>query len=196
MISVIGLLLYYKYIFAFLFAVIEGPMVMVLAGFLVKLNYLSFWPVYFLLMAGDLIADTAWYAIGYYGARPIVLKYGKFFGITKDSLKRTERIFKKHQNKILFLSKITMGFGFALVVLVTAGISRISFKKYITFNFLGQFIWTGFLMGIGYLFGGVYVTLNRDLQLASIISFIVLILFGFYGLSKYLRRKNIENKTK
>jgi len=194
--DVIGLILYYRYILVFILSIIEGPAISILGGLLVRLNYFSFWSLYLVLMAGDLIADMCWYALGYHGARPLVIKYGKCLNITEEALNKTEKVFKEHQIKILFLSKITMGFGFALLVLISAGVSRISFKKFITINFLGQIIWTGFLMSIGYLFGEFYLTLNRDLKIISLTSFIIIILVGLYGLSKYLRKKDMKGELK
>ena len=64
---------------------------------------------------------------------------------------KIEVFFHKHQDKILFISKITMGFGFAVATLFTAGLVKIPFKKYAMFNFLGGFVWTGFLLAVGIL---------------------------------------------
>lgn len=195
MVPFLSTVLYYKYLLAFFLAIFEGPTVMILGGLLLKLGYFSFWPLYIVLMAGDLTADIGWYALGYFGARPAVLKYGRFLSIDRALIDKTEKLFKEHPGKILFTSKITTGFGLAPVVLATAGISRVPFRKYLTFNILGQFIWTGFLMTVGYLFGQFYETLTGDLRIISVGGFVILIIACFYGLGKYLSRRRTEDRS-
>ena len=192
--AVISWLITYKYLVIFPLVIVEGPVIMMVSGFFLRLGHFDFWPLYIVLMAGDLTADVAWYYAGYHGARRLVGKYGKFFSITEDLLTKTEQVFHRHHNKILFFSKITTGFGFAPAVLMTAGMARVPFGKYITFNTLGQFIWTGLLMGIGYFFGSFYLVVDEGLRVASVIAFAVIVFGGFYGLTKYFRSRDIQNK--
>lgn len=183
----------YAYLAIFLLAIVEGPVVMTLSGFLLKLGYFSFWPLYVTLMAGDLAADTIWYSVGYYG-KSFVHKYGYLVGVTDQLIEKTTAAFHRHQNKILFLSKITMGLGFALVILITAGIARIPFKKYLAFNAVGQFVWTAALMAVGYFFGTFYLVLNKGLRAASLIAFVIILVGAIVGVNRYLRKKDIQNQ--
>jgi len=191
---IIGWFLVYKYLIIFLLAIVEGPVVMTLAGFMLRLGYADFWPLYLTLMAGDLTADSLWYGLGYYFAHPLVKKYGRFIGVSEELLAKTTTLFQKHPNKILFLSKITMGFGFALVVLIAAGLSRVPFKKYIAFNATGQIFWTALLMSVGYFFGNFYLVINKDLQLLSLFAFVIIIIFLMRGIGRYLRSYNLQSK--
>jgi len=192
--TLIGWFTAYQYPIIFALAIVEGPIIMTVGGFLLKLGYGSFWPLYFTLMAGDLVADTLWYNVGYHWAKPLTRKYGRFLGLTEELLAKTESAFHRHQNKILFLSKITMGLGFALVILVTAGMARVPFRKYIAFNAVGQFAWTGLLMGLGYAFGNFYLAVNEALRVMALVAFFVLLGAALYGVNKYLRAKNLEGR--
>jgi membrane-associated protein len=184
--------LQYRYFFLAILAIFEGPVVMMISGFLLKLGYISFFPAYIALMAGDLAGDVGWYALGYYGS-PIVRRFGKYVSITDEKVKIIERIFHSHRGKILFLSKITMGFGFALVTLVTAGLVRIPFRWYFGMNMAGQIVWTAFLMLVGFVFGGVYMRINAGLNLASSIALIVIAFALLFGFAKYVRSRMIKN---
>lgn len=192
--AIIGWFLVYKYPIIFILALVEGPVIMILAGFMFRLGYADFWPLYLTLMAGDLTADSLWYGLGYYFAHPLVKKYGRFLGISEELLAKTTALFQKHPNKILFISKITMGLGFAMVVLIAAGLSRVPFKKYIAFNAVGQIFWTALLMSVGYFFGDFYLVINKDLQLISLFVFVAIIAFITRGFSRYLRNRNLRNK--
>ena len=183
----------YKYLIVFILAIAEGPVIMTISGFFLRIGEFSFWPLYLTLMAGDLAADTLWYAVGYHWGRPFIEKYGKFVSISQELVQKTENAFHRHQNKILFLSKITMGLGFALVILITAGIAKIPFRKYIIFNLVGQFVWTGALILVGYSFGNLYLTINEGLRDASLIAFILLAIAAVYGVSRYLRERDVKN---
>lgn len=82
-----------------------------------------------------------------------------------------------------------MGFGFALVTLVTAGIVKISFKRYITINFFGQFFWTGFLILIGYIFGNLYQNVDNVLGKMSVAALFVMAFAVLVGYGKYVKTK-------
>jgi len=152
---------YYFYFALVFFACGEGPILSVISGTMIKLGFFSFWPVYAALMLGDLIGDVIWYYIGYYFGRSFVRKFGDRFGVSERKVHRVSKLFHRHKHKILLINKITMGFGFSLATLVTAGIAKIPFWQYITVNALGQFVWTGFLIALGYFVGNAYTYISQ-----------------------------------
>lgn len=186
---IVAWLLAYRYVIAYPLAIVEGPILMMISGFLVRLGFFAFWPIYFVLMAGDLTGDVIWYYIGHRGARPFIDKYGRFFSVTEAGVQRAEQFFNKHQTKILFISKITMGFGFALATLMAAGAARVPFKKYMLINFLGQFVWTGFLMAIGFFLGHLYTLVDKGLRWAFILATVAIFAAAAYGFAKYFRAR-------
>ncbi|MEK7161670.1 MAG: DedA family protein [Patescibacteria group bacterium] len=186
-------LLIYKYFIAFPLAIVEGPIIMVACGFLLRLGVFSFWPVYLVLMFGDFTADIIWYFVGYYGARKFTVRWGKYFSVTPEALEKLENLFKHHHDKILFLSKITMGFGFALATLIAAGMARVPLKKYALFNFLGGFIWTALLIGVGYFFGHLYTLIDKSFKAAFVVFLSVMLAAVLYGAGKYFKT-HLANK--
>ena len=127
------------YWFMYIVAIIEGPILGVVCGLLIRLGYFDFWTIYLILMAGDLTGDIVWYHVGKYGIHRFIKRFGRFFSLDERNVRIIERTFKKHETKTLIISKITAGFGFAILTLMTAGSIGIPFKKYMTINFLGQF---------------------------------------------------------
>ncbi len=185
---------YYRYALTFILAIFEGPMVMVASGILLKLNFFYFWPVYLSLMLGDFAADIAWYWAGYHGGRPFVARFGKYFSLTPDVIEKLEGFFHKHKDKILIISKLTMGFGFAVATLFTAGLVHIPFKRYALFNFLGGLVWTGFLIALGYFFGNLYAVLNRGFKVGFLIGLAILMMAILYGSGRYFKQLLLKNK--
>ena len=192
---IIQLIVQYKYPVIIVTAIVEGPVLAIVAGFLMKLGQLSFWPAYITLMAADLIGDAGWYMVGYYGGDPLVRKFGKYFNVTEKDSDLVKRLFQKYQNKILFFSKLVMGLGFPFLVLTTAGMSKIKFKRYILINLSGQFIYTGVLISIGYLFGNAYNLIGGIMAKVTAVWFFVIIFVLLTQFRKYLRKKTAQADT-
>jgi membrane protein DedA with SNARE-associated domain len=188
------LILQYKYLILVLLGVVEGPIVSVIAGFFFRLDYLSFIPAYAALMLGDLIGDVGWYGIGYYFGNPFIKRFGKYFSVTEEGVGQVERLFHQHKDWILIVSKITMGFGFAIVTLIAAGLVKIPFRRYMLLNVTGQFIWTGFLLGIGYFVGHVYETVGGIFSKISIAAVLLLAGLLIAGASRYVKARVIQKK--
>ena len=183
------------YIFIVLFAFAEGPFLSMVFGVVIRMGYFSIFPVYLALMAGDLIGDVFWYYIGFFYGYGFIRRFGKYFNITEQDIEKVKIIFHKYKHPILFISKITNGFGFALATLMTAGMVKISFRKYIAVNVIGQFIWTGILMSIGYFFGNLYLKVNAIAGKIFIVAIFAILIIAFMRYKKYLENKLKDNLT-
>lgn len=185
-------LLEYRYLIAYPLAIVEGPVVMMIAGFLVRLGLFDFWPIYLTMMAGDLTGDVIWYFVGRKGGRPLIERYGHFVNVTPENVDRAESFFQKHQTKILWISKLTTGFGFAIATLIAAGAARVDFRKYMTINILGEFVWAGFLFGIGFAFGHLYTLIDKGLRWGFIIGVVIVGIALVAGFSKFMKKRFSE----
>jgi membrane-associated protein len=190
---IISWVLAYKYFIIFPLAIVEGPIIMVVSGFLLHLGYFDFWPLYLVLMVGDLAADVLWYGIGHHGARPFIKRYGHLLGITEALFLKLEEAFHAHHMKILFISKVTMGFGFAIATLIAAGATRVPLRQYILINFVGGFIWTGLLMAVGYVFGNFYLLIDEGLRIVFIVTLSIAILALVLGFGNARRKRFIKD---
>ena len=169
--------------------IVEGPVVMMASGFLYSLGQFHFVPMYLALVTGDFIADIGWYLLGRFGTRHAIFRYGRFIGLTPEALSKVENLFLYYHQKILIISKLTLGLGFAVVILMTAGMFKVPFKNYVILNLVGGFIWTAFLLTVGYFFGNVFTIIPGPLKIVFVLFiFIVFILVIRYA-TKYLRNK-------
>ncbi|HEX7724355.1 MAG TPA: VTT domain-containing protein [Candidatus Paceibacterota bacterium] len=177
------------YVLIVVLACAEGPILSLIFGALIKLNYFELLPIYAALMIGDLIGDVIWYEIGKHFAHGFIRRFGKYFSVTENEVGKVTRIFHKYKHRILIISKVSNGFGFALVTLITAGIVRIPFFRYMSINLIGQFVWTGMLLAVGYYFSNWYTQVDSVLGKVSIIALFVLLFAAFLGYRKYVRAK-------
>ena len=167
----------------------EGPFLSMLSGALIRFGYLSFVPAYIALMLGDLIGDVVWYCVGRQFGIRFIKRFGKYVSVTEESVEKVSRIFHKYKDRILIISKISNGFGFALVTIITAGIVRIPFARYLSINVIGQFVWTGLLLGVGYFLGDLYTQVNTILGYAFVSMVVLIVIAAFIGYGKYLKTK-------
>lgn len=179
------------YIFIVFFAFAEGPFLSMIFGALIKFGYFGFLPVYSALMIGDLMGDIFWYYIGDFYGHSFIRKFGKYFSVTEESVEKVKNIFHKHKHPILFISKITNGFGFSLATLIIAGMVKLPFGGYLSVNIIGQFVWTGFLMSVGYFFVNLYITIDTIVGRVSLVAVFVIFFVIFI---RY--RKSLQDKVK
>lgn len=190
--DLLNVLIQYKYIVLVPLTIIEGPLIMLLSGFLVRLGIMDFWPAYFTLMASDLLGDIFWYSVGYYTGHPFIKRFGKFVSITEKHIEKITELFHRYHNRILIISKVTMGFGFALVTLVGAGIAKIPFQKYLTLNAVGQIFWTGLLLTAGFFLGHFYETVGAVFGRLTSFAMIVVVCIGLFGFGRYVKTQIIK----
>jgi membrane protein DedA with SNARE-associated domain len=180
---------YLVYVVIAVIACAEGPWISLILGVMLRFGFLYFWPVYISLMLGDLVGDVIWYYIGRKYGYKFISKHGHRFSITEVGVARMTELFHNYKNIVLFLSKISNGLGFAIVTLMTAGMIKIPFGRYILINIVGQLIWTGFLIGTGFFFSHLYITVNNVIGRISITAAIVIVAILGYRYFKYLRAK-------
>lgn len=187
-------LITYRYLLIFPIAIVEGPILMVFCGILWKLGYFSLLPLFLALAASDLFGDVMWYAVGRWGGERFIRRFGRYFGVDEEMVRKVEVRFRAHEGKILFLSKLTMGFGFAIATILAAGMLRVDFKKFLAINAVGQVFWTVILLGAGYLYGNYYESLDQGFRYFSLAGFLGAVYLAFAGFKRYLRLKAEKNE--
>ena len=177
-----------KYPLFFLGAYFEGTVVMLTGGVLLRLDSVTFLPLYVSLMAGDILSDIMWYFIGYFGARRALHRWGHLISATPETTAKLERRFHKYHLRILVISKLTMGFGFATLILATAGMLRVSFWRYLTINVLGSFVWVAAVIWAGYTFGNIIALIPAQYQVVFFFVMITGFFLGLRALNKQLEK--------
>ncbi len=161
----ISLLLTYKYVILFPLAVVEGPILTVIAGLFVKTGVLNLYLVYIIVVLGDMFGDTLAYSIGRFGGPLVLRKFSKLWGITDAKVQKAKEYFDLHHHKTLIFSKIIHGVGVA--GLITAGNLKISYKKFFFMCLCVSLMQSAILLTIGVLFGHAYAKINQYLGFFS-----------------------------
>jgi membrane protein DedA with SNARE-associated domain len=91
------------------------------------------------------------YAIGWYGGRPIIERWGRYLGVTPDDLDRADDFFARHGDAAAFFGRMVP--IIRSLVSFAAGISHMRLGRFIVFTFLGSLPWTLLLVVAGMVMG-------------------------------------------
>lgn len=187
--EIIAILEHYKYLVIFPIAVLEGPIIIVISGFLVFLGYLNAVTAFCLLVVADMLGDSMYYSIGKYGGRSVwVKKYGKIFGYNENSELFLEEHFRKHKGKTFLLAKISHGIGGA--VQMASGVAKVDYLEFLFFSFIGTVPKTFILMLLGYYAGSSYARIDKyfDSVAYVVISIFIITIIFYILLNKYSQK--------
>ena len=143
---------------------LPGDSLLFAAGTFAALGSLNVWYIAGLLMIAAVLGDTVNYSIGQYlGDRAYNIKW-----IKKEYLDKTHAFFEKHGGKAIFLARfVPIVRTFAPFV---AGIGKMSYSYFITYNFVGGITWVALFTFAGYFFGNIpFVRDNFELVIIAII---------------------------
>ncbi len=107
--------------------------------------------------------DNVGFAIGHFGGRRLVLRFGRYIGLTERRLDRAEGFFARHGGKIVVVARFVE--GLRQVNGIAAGVAGMRWRRFLAFNALGAALWVGTWSAVGYLAGGhltaIYDTVHR-----------------------------------
>lgn len=176
----------YGYVALFIGAFFEGEVIVVVAGVLASLGYLSIWPVLGVAIVATFVGDQTFFLIG--------RKKGKVFIGKRPALARrvaqVHDMLHSHQNKILFGFRFL--YGLRIPTLIALGTSEISRKKFFVFNLFNSIVWTiVFVLG-GYFFGDVFEKVLHEIGVYERHFFFGLAVLGVivWGWSLVVHRKD------
>ncbi len=165
---------------------IPGQIIIILAGFLVKLGILSFPQALLAAALGAVFGDVAGFAIGkiYSGKLPDWLS--NF--VKKENLEKTQRLIERHSVKTIFIGRLhSMTRTFAPFA---AGTTSISFRKFFAADAFAAIIWAFLSLAIGYIFGKSFelaaASIGKFIVIATLVT--VLLIIAVHFLQKHRHR--------
>lgn len=178
-------LIKFQYIILFPVVAIEGPIISVIAGFLIAQNLMNFYLAYTIIIVADLAGDGLYYALGHWGSN-----FGmRLFRLSPNRLAQLKRHFDEHGGKTILFAKIAHGIGTSF--LFAAGAANMPFKKFLYYNILGTVPKSLILILVGYLFGQSYVRISKyfDYYALFTLGLGVILIVIYIRVAKKLRKK-------
>ena len=156
---------------------IPSEIIMPFSGFLASTGKFSIIGVALAGALGNLIGAVITYVIGYYGGRPLLLKYGKYVFIKEKEIHHAEKFFARWGDFAVFIARnlpIIRTF-----ISLPAGVAEMNFIKFSIYSFVGSIPWCFALTYLGYLLGSNWMIIRKYGDILDIIAGIgILILIG------------------
>ena len=147
---------------------LPGDSLLFAAGSIAALgnNPLEPWTLFFLLSAAAILGDTANYWIGHFVGPKAFKKDGRF--LKKKYLDKTQSFYEKYGARTIIIARfVPIVRTFAPFV---AGIGRMHYRRFLTYNVVGALLWTSLFISAGYFFGNMEVVReNFSLVILAII---------------------------
>jgi len=152
---------------------IPSEAVMPFAGFLLFLGKMDLWLIIVFSTLGTIIGSGISYALGYFGGRPLVLKFGKYLLLNNHHLEKTEKFFAERGEKTIFWSRFIPIVRH--LISIPAGVGEMKLWKFFLYTTVGGALWNTILTVAGYYLGSSWIEIRKFGEIIDII-LIVLIL--------------------
>ena len=186
--AVLQLLSTYGYFILFPLAIVEGPIVTVIAGFLVTTGVFNPFIAYAVVVAGDIVGDSFWYGLGRFGGGHFTRALERWFGITQEKIQTVKHKLEHHRFKMTAIAKLSQGVGFA--GMIAAGVVRIPYPLFVFACLLVTLCQCAVYLLLGMFFGHAYKTIGNYFDYAALGTIAVVVAAGIAFLWYRRRKKN------
>jgi membrane protein DedA with SNARE-associated domain len=140
----------------------------------------SFWIVVIVGTIGNTLGSLVAYALGAYGGRPFLERYGKYLLIRPHEIEIADRFFSKWGTQTVFLSRLLP--IVRTFISFPAGVARMDLRKFVIYSTAGAFLWSILLVWAGVQLGENWVEIRAMLQpfdlaiaVAVVVGFVVIL---------------------
>lgn len=164
-----------------------SEVVMPPAGYLASNGKMNIYLVLFCGIIGSLLGALLNYYIAVFFGRPFILKFGKYFFLTEDNFKKTEKYLKEHGEIGTFIGRLVP--VIRQYISFPAGLVRMNIARFSFYTSLGAGLWVLILTLIGYVAGSNMEIVKRYSSKATLL----LLIFCFVIVIVYVwRKKNVQ----
>ncbi len=175
--------------------VIPSELILATGGILASNDIFNFWGAFIVGLTGSIFCAAVIYVMGYYGGRPFIEKYGKYFFMRKEDIDKSDKWFRKYG-----MIAALIGRNFPIIrtfISLPIGIARLSFIKFIIYTSIGSIPWTFAFVFAGYYLGNNWTVLLKYVDMFKIpIIILFVVLIGIFYLKKIFNKKIIYMKLK
>ena len=118
---------------------LPSEIIMPFSGYLVGQGRFSLWGVAVAGAVGCNLGSIVAYAVGAYGGRPFLERYGRYVLLTRGDLAWADRWFARYGEATIFFSRLLP--VIRTFIALPAGIARMDFLRFNVYTFLGSLPW-------------------------------------------------------
>lgn len=137
---------------------IPSELILATGGILASKGIFTFFGAFLIGLLGSVFCAIVIYLMGYFGGRPFIKKYGKYFFMKEEDILKSDSWF----NKYGMLSAL-IGRNFPIVrtlISLPIGITKQPFIKFLVYTTIGSIPWTLAFVYVGYSLGENWIILS------------------------------------
>ncbi|MFH1233220.1 MAG: DedA family protein [Patescibacteria group bacterium] len=170
---------------------LPSEIIMPFAGFLVAQGRFSLLGVALAGTLGCVVGSVIAYAVGIWGGRKFIEKYGKYILISHHDLNIADNFFNKYGSSAIFFSRLLP--VIRTFISLPAGIAKMNFNKFVIYTFLGSLPWCLALAYLGKKLGDHWDVLGAYFHKFDFVIGIIILLCGVWYIWRHI--KQIKNKN-
>jgi len=122
----------------------------------------SFWVVVVVATIGNTAGSLVGYAIGAYGGRPFLERWGRYLLIRPHEIELADHFFARYGSATAFFSRLLP--VVRTFISFPAGVARMPLGRFIAYSTAGAFLWSILLVYAGEQLGARWVEIRHALQ--------------------------------
>ncbi|MFT9846733.1 DedA family protein [Aneurinibacillus sp. REN35] len=170
---------YFGLMLALTFEFVPAELVLPLAGYWVYQGEMNYWLAVLAGTIGGTLGPLTLYAVGRYGGRPFILRYGKYLFIREQQVEKADRFFHKYGPGVAFFARFLP--GVRTLISIPCGMAKMNVWQFSVYTFAATLPITAVYVYAGYAFGPHYKQAAAAVQEYSpfIIGGVLLLLIGY-----------------
>ena len=146
----------------------------------------AFWLVVLAAVVGNTLGSLIAYAIGAWGGRPLLERYGRYLLIRTEEIDRADDFFARHGRSTVFVGRLLP--VVRTFISFPAGVTRMPLVPFITYSTLGAVLWSAVLVFAGLQLGVHWEDIRHALQpfdlLLAVLAVVAVVLFVWWRLGR------------
>jgi len=164
-----------------------SEVVMIPAGYLIFKGEMNIYIVLFCGIAGSLSGALFNYFLAVKFGRKFLVKYGKYFFISEETIIKMEVFFKSHGHISTFSGRLIP--AVRQYISFPAGLARMNLATFSIYTTLGAAIWVVILTLLGYFLGDNQALIKEYLRYIIVTVLFLLVILGFWYYKKIKNKK-------
>lgn len=167
-----------------IFTPIPSELIMPFAGYLAESGRFNLILVIIAASVGAAAGAVVAYHIAKWLGRAVVLRYGRYIGLSESSLDKANAWFEKYGSYGVLIGHALP--GIRSIISFPAGLADMDLKRFVCFTFIGALIWNTVLASAGYILGENYGKIEElfasahiDLILLGILAAAIIVYFAY-----------------
>lgn len=166
---------------------VPSEAVMPFAGFTVAEGTLTWAGVIIAATVGSIFGSLIGYAIGRFGGRPFVTRFGRYLLIDAEDLAWTDRFFQKRGSLTILVARFIPIVRH--LISIPAGISRMKLLPFSLFTVVGAGLWNAFLTWSGFTLRRNWDTVVRYSRTIDVVVLALLALLVVWYVGRHLLKR-------